>query len=94
MNWWNRDNQFVKGMRKVPPYFDLFWNLFFEIAPFLGDLKIKVLQVGTDGQIDAGDVVAQWSRHRAGRRLIAIRTLPPRVIGGALAVWPGCRSEL
>ena len=24
MNWWNRDNKFVGGMRKVPPYTDLF----------------------------------------------------------------------
>ncbi len=44
------------------------------------------------------DVVAQWSRHRAGRRLIASSnpapTAGPRVIGGALAVWPGCCSKL
>jgi hypothetical protein len=52
MNWWNRDNKFVGGMRKVPPYTDLFWNLFFKIAPFLGDLKTEILQVSTDRQID------------------------------------------
>ena len=39
-------------MRKVPPYTDLFWNLFFKIAPFLGDLKTEILQVSTDRQID------------------------------------------
>ena len=52
MNWWNRDNSFVKGMRKVPPYTDLFWNLFFKVAPFLGDLKNEILQAGTDDAID------------------------------------------
>jgi hypothetical protein len=55
MNWWNnlKDNKFVKGMRHVPPYTDLFWNLFFKVAPFLGDLKTKILQAGTDRAIDA-----------------------------------------
>ena len=52
MNWWNRDNSFVKGMRKVPPYTDLFWNLFFKVAPFLGDLKTDIMQAGTDDAID------------------------------------------
>ena len=52
MNWWNRDNSFVKGMRKVPPYTDLFWNLFFKVAHYLGDLKTEILQAGTDDAID------------------------------------------
>ena len=36
-----------------PPYTDLFWNLFFKVAPFLGDLKTEILQAGTDRAIDA-----------------------------------------
>ncbi len=52
MNWWNRDDSFVKGMRKVPPYTDLFWNLFFKVAPFLGELKTEILQAGTDDVIE------------------------------------------
>jgi hypothetical protein len=52
MNWWNRDNKFVGGMRKVPPYTDLFWNLFFKVAPFLGDLKSEILLVNNERQID------------------------------------------
>ena len=52
MNWWNRDNKFVTGMNKVPPYTDIFWNLFFKVAPFLGDLKAEILQAGTEDAID------------------------------------------
>jgi hypothetical protein len=48
----------------------------------------------TSDSIYVRDVVAQWSRHQADRHLIASSNHTPRVTGGALAVWPGCRSEL
>ena len=38
-NWWDRDNEFVKGTSKVTPYTDLFWAMFYKIAPFMGGMK-------------------------------------------------------
>ncbi len=29
-NFWDRDNDFIKGVRRVPPYTDLFWAMFYK----------------------------------------------------------------
>ena len=34
-NWWDRHNDFIKGVRRVPPYPDLYWTMFYKLAPFL-----------------------------------------------------------
>ena len=44
-DWFNRDNCFIKGARKVPPYTDLFWAMFFKVASRIGPLKAIVMQV-------------------------------------------------
>ena len=44
-DWFNRDNCFIKGARKVPPYTDLFWAMFFKVASRIGPLKAIVSQV-------------------------------------------------
>jgi hypothetical protein len=52
-NWWDRDTCFIKGARKVPPYTDLFWTMFFKLAPFLGGMKKEILEAETAADIDA-----------------------------------------
>ena len=52
MNWWKRDNRFVRGLRKVPQYTDLFWHLFFKVAGYLGEMKTSILDANTATQID------------------------------------------
>jgi hypothetical protein len=52
-NFWDRHNDFVQGVRKVPPYTDLFWAMFYKIAPFLGDMKKLILEAKTAEDVDA-----------------------------------------
>jgi hypothetical protein len=51
-NWWDRDNDFIKGVRRVPPYTDLFWAMFFKIAPFLGGMKKLILDAKTAKDVE------------------------------------------
>ena len=44
-DFFNRDNCYIKGARKVPPYTDLFWAMFFKVASRIGPLKAIVSQV-------------------------------------------------
>jgi hypothetical protein len=41
------------GAKKVPPYTDLFWTMFFKIAPFLGEMNKELLQASDEIAIDA-----------------------------------------
>ena len=52
-NFWDRNNDFVQGVRKVPPYTDLFWAMFYKIAPFLGGMKKVILDAKTAEDVDA-----------------------------------------
>jgi hypothetical protein len=52
-NFWDRNNDFVQGVRKVPPYTDLFWAMFYKIAPFLGGMKKVILEAKTAEDVDA-----------------------------------------
>ncbi len=51
-NWWDRDNDFIKGVRRVPPYTDLFWAMFYKIAPFLGGMKKYILDAKTAEDVE------------------------------------------
>ncbi len=51
-NWWGRDNDFIKGVRRVPPYTDLFWAMFYKIAPFLGGIKKLILDAKTAEDVE------------------------------------------
>lgn len=51
-HFWDRHNDFVQGVRKVPPYTDLFWTMFYKIAPFLGGMKKVILDAKTDKDVD------------------------------------------
>ncbi len=44
-NFWDRHNDFIKGVRRVPPYTDLLWAMFYKIAPFFGGMKKVILDV-------------------------------------------------
>ena len=44
-DWFNRDNVFIKGAKRVFPYTDLFWAMFFKVIARLGPLKAIILQV-------------------------------------------------
>jgi hypothetical protein len=46
-NFWGRDNDFIEGVRRVPPYSDLFWAMFYKIAPSLGGMKKVILEAKT-----------------------------------------------
>jgi hypothetical protein len=52
-NFWDRDNDFIKGVRRVPPYSDLFWAIFCKITPFLGGMKKVILEDKTAQDVDA-----------------------------------------
>ena len=52
-NWWDRNNDFINGVRRVPPYTELFWAMFYKIAPFLGGLKKVILDAKTAEDVDA-----------------------------------------
>jgi hypothetical protein len=51
-NWWDRNNDFIKGVRRVPPYSDLFWAMFYKIAPFLGGMKKLILDAKTAEDVE------------------------------------------
>ena len=51
-HFWDRENEFIKGARKVPPYTDLFWTMFYKIAPFLGGMKKQILDAKTDEDVE------------------------------------------
>jgi hypothetical protein len=51
-HFWDRQNDFVQGVRKVPPYTDLSWAMFYKIAPFLGGMKKVILDAKTDSDVD------------------------------------------
>ena len=51
-NWFDRDNSYVAGIRKAPPYPDHFWVMFFKIAPFLGTMSKLILEANTPDEID------------------------------------------
>ncbi len=46
-NWWDRDNDFIKGVRRVLPYTELSWAMFYKITPFLGGMKKLILDAKT-----------------------------------------------
>ena len=52
-NWWDRNNDFINGVRRVPPYTELFWAMFYKIAPFLGGFKKVILDAKTAEDVDA-----------------------------------------
>jgi hypothetical protein len=52
-NFWDRHNDFIQGVRRVPPYTDIFWAIFYKIAPFLGGMKKVILDAKTDADVDA-----------------------------------------
>ena len=52
-NWWDRNNDFIRGVRRVPPYTTLYWTMLFKIAPFLGGLKKLILEAKTSKDIEA-----------------------------------------
>jgi hypothetical protein len=39
-NWWDRHNDFIKGVRRVPPYPDLYWTMFYKPTPFLEGMNL------------------------------------------------------
>ncbi len=44
ISWCNGHNDYIKIVRRrVPPYTDLFWAMFYKIAPFLGCMKKVIL---------------------------------------------------
>ena len=45
-NWYARDNVYIGGAKKVPPYTDLFWIMFFTTVRAIVPLKKIILQVG------------------------------------------------
>ena len=47
-----QQRDFIKGVRKVPPYTDLFWAMFYKIAPFLGGMKKLILEAKTAEDIE------------------------------------------
>jgi hypothetical protein len=49
----DRYNDFIKGVRRVPPYTDLFWAMFYKIAPFLGGIKKIIIEAKTAEDVDA-----------------------------------------
>ena len=51
-NFWDRDCDFIKGVRRVPPYTDLFWAMFYKIAPFLGGMKKLILDAKTPEDVE------------------------------------------
>ena len=51
-NWWDRNNDYIKGVRRVPPYTALFWAMFYRIAPFLGGMKTLILEARTAEDIE------------------------------------------
>jgi hypothetical protein len=52
-NFYDRENNYISGVRRAPPYSELFWTLFYKIAPFLGDLGKKIEDAKTAAHIDA-----------------------------------------
>jgi hypothetical protein len=52
-NWWDRSNDFIRGVRRVPPYTSLYWTMLFKIAPYLGGLKKLILEAKTSKDIEA-----------------------------------------
>lgn len=52
-NWWDRNNDFIRGVRKVPPYTLLYWTMLFKIAPYLGGMKKLILEAKTSKDVDA-----------------------------------------
>ena len=52
-NWWDRDNDFIRGVRRVPPYTLLYWTMLFKIAPYLGGLKKLILEAKTSKDVEA-----------------------------------------
>ena len=51
-NWWDRDNKFSSGVRKAPPYTEIFWILFFKVAANLGDISKEILEASSPEEID------------------------------------------
>ena len=52
-NWFDRDNCFIAGVRRAPPYTDLFWVLFFQVAANLGDASKEIMEANSPAEIDA-----------------------------------------
>ena len=52
-NFYDRENNYISGVRRAPPYSELFWTLFYKIVPFLGDLGKKIEDAKTAAHIDA-----------------------------------------
>jgi hypothetical protein len=44
-DWYDRDNEFLKGAKKLPQYTDLIWNLFFLVMKHYSPLRNLVLKV-------------------------------------------------
>ena len=45
MTWFPKDNRFMQGAKKVPPYTPLFWAIFFKMVNCLGSYKTPILTV-------------------------------------------------
>jgi hypothetical protein len=52
-NWFDRDNSFIAGVKKAPPYTEVFWIMFFKIASNLGDMCKEICNASTDAEIEA-----------------------------------------
>ena len=52
-NWWDRDNTFIAGVKRAPPYTALFWEMFFKVAANLGDASKDILEANSPEAIDA-----------------------------------------
>ena len=52
-NWWDRDNTFIAGVKRAPPYTALFWEMFFKVAANLGDASKNILEANSPEAIDA-----------------------------------------
>ena len=52
-NWWDRNNDFIRGVRRVPPYTTLYWTMLYKIAPYLGGLEKLILEAKTPKDVEA-----------------------------------------
>ena len=45
MTWFPKENRFMQGAKKVPPYTHLFWAIFFKLVNCLGSYKTPIMAV-------------------------------------------------
>ncbi len=52
-NWWDHDNCFIAGVKKVPQYTFWFWALFFKVAANLGNKGKQIVEANSPEEIKA-----------------------------------------